>query len=163
MIQNYLKLAWPNLTKSKIFSFINIFGLAAGTLCSLYIILYVQDQYGYDKQHKDVQDLYRITTIWSAQEYKYNWATVTAPVAAAMKHDFPQVLDYTRAVPAIEMDHHLFKYKDNSFYEKDGLYCDSNFFSFFRRSRSSKEISATAFPPPASVAAWWSSNSCCRS
>lgn len=37
MIQNYLKLAWRNLTKSKIFSFINIFGLAAGTLCVFFV------------------------------------------------------------------------------------------------------------------------------
>lgn len=131
MLQNYLKLAWRNLTKSKTFGFINTFGLAAGTLCSLYIILYVQDQYSYDKNFKDVRDLYRLTTIWSAQEYTNNWATVTAPVAPALKSDFPQVLDYTRAVPAIGMDHHLLKYKEKSFYEKDGLYCDSNFFSLF--------------------------------
>src|ERR1700761_2251559 len=80
MIQNYIRLAWRNLTKSKTFGFINIFGLAAGTLCSLYIILYVQDQYSYDKQHKEVQNLYRVNTFWTAQDDKgRDWATVTAP------------------------------------------------------------------------------------
>ena len=131
MLKNYLKLAWRNLTKSKTFGFINIFGLAAGTLCSLYILLYVQDQYSYDKHFKDVQNIYRLTTIWTVQDDKANWATVTAPVAPAMKRDFAQVLDYTRVVPAIGVDHHLLRYKDKSFYEKNGLYCDSNFFSIF--------------------------------
>ncbi len=131
MLQNYLKLAWRNLTKSKTFGFINIFGLAAGVLCSLYIILYVQDQYSYDKHFKDAADIYRVTTIWTTQEGSGNWATVTAPVGAAMKNDFPQVLDYTRVIPSIGIDHHLLQYKDKSFYEKDGVYADSSFFTIF--------------------------------
>jgi putative ABC transport system permease protein len=131
MLQNYLKLAWRNLTRSKTFGIINIFGLAAGTLCSLYILIYVQDQYSYDKHFDNVDDLYRLTTIWTVQDDKAPWATVTAPVAGALKKDFPQVEDFTRVLPAIGIDHHLLRYKDKSFYEKDGLYCDSNFFSFF--------------------------------
>ena len=131
MLQNYLKLAWRNLTKSKTFGFINIFGLAAGVLCSLYIILYVQDQYSYDKHFKDAADIYRVTTIWTSQEGSGNWATVTAPVAAAMKNDFPQVLDYARVIPSLGIDHHLLQYKDKAIYEKDGVYADSSFFSIF--------------------------------
>lgn len=130
MLQNYLKLAWRNLTKSKTFGFINLFGLAAGTLCSLYILLYVQDQYSYDKHFKDVRDLYRLTTFWSGPDDKANWATVTAPVAPAMQKDFAQVLDYTRVIPAIGIDHHLLRYKDKSFYEKDGLYSTPISFPF---------------------------------
>jgi putative ABC transport system permease protein len=131
MLQNYLKLAWRNLTKSKTFGFINIFGLAAGVLCSLYIILYVQDQYSYDKHFKDAADIYRINTIWTVQDDKGNWATVTAPVAPAMKKDFAQVLDYTRVIPAVGVDHHLLRFKDKSFYEKVGIYADSSFFTIF--------------------------------
>src|SRR5450756_759565 len=104
MIKNYLKIAWRNLIKSKTFSFINLFGLAAGTLCSLYIILYVQDQYSYDKHHKNATDIYRITTLWTVQGDKGSWATVTAPVAPAMKNDFGEVMEYTRIVPTIGSD-----------------------------------------------------------
>jgi len=57
MIKSYLKTALRFLLKNKTFSFINIFGLAAGTLCCLYILLYVQDQYSYDKQHKNANDI----------------------------------------------------------------------------------------------------------
>jgi putative ABC transport system permease protein len=62
MLKSYLKTAWRFLLKNKTFSFINIIGLATGTLCCLYILLYVQDQYSYDKQHKDAQNIYRVTT-----------------------------------------------------------------------------------------------------
>jgi putative ABC transport system permease protein len=131
MLKNYLTLAWRNLTRSKTYGFINIFGLAAGTLCCLYILLYVQDQYSYDKHFADAKDLYRLTTIWTVQEDKGNWATVTAPVAPAMKKDFGEVVDYARIVPAIGVDHHLLRYKDRSFYEKAGVYADSSLFSMF--------------------------------
>lgn len=44
MIRNYLKIAFRFLLKNKTFNLINILGLAVGTLCCLYIILYVSDQ-----------------------------------------------------------------------------------------------------------------------
>ena len=62
MIKSYLKTAVRFLLKNKTFSFINIFGLAAGTLCCLYILLYVHQQYSYDKHHNHANDIYRITT-----------------------------------------------------------------------------------------------------
>ena len=62
MLKSYLKTAMRFLLKNKTFSFINIFGLAMGTMCSLYILLYVQDQYSYDKHHKDAQNIYRVTS-----------------------------------------------------------------------------------------------------
>ncbi len=53
MIKSYLKTALRFLLKNKTFSFINIIGLAMGTLCCLYILLYVQEQYSYDKHYKN--------------------------------------------------------------------------------------------------------------
>ncbi len=41
MFKNYLKTSFRFLLKNKTYSFINIFGLALGTLCCVYIILYV--------------------------------------------------------------------------------------------------------------------------
>ena len=48
MFKSYWKTAIRSLLKNKTFGFINIFGLAAGTFCCLYILLYVRDQYSYD-------------------------------------------------------------------------------------------------------------------
>jgi putative ABC transport system permease protein len=94
-------------------------------------VLYINDQYSYDKQHKDVADIYRITTLWTVQGEKNNWGTVTAPVAPTMKSDFSEVAQYTRMVPAIGIDHHLLTYKDKSLYESDAVFADSTLFDVF--------------------------------
>jgi len=131
MFKIYFKTAIRFLQKNKTFSLINVTGLAIGTLCCLYIVLYVQDQYSYDKQHHNVQDIYRINTIWTIQNDKGNWATVTMPVAPAMKNDFPEVEEYARIIPGVGMDHHLLTYKEKSLYVNDAVYADSTLFRIF--------------------------------
>ena len=59
MLQSYLKTAVRFLRKNRAFSLMNLIGLALGTLCCLYIILYVKDQYSYDRQfdqHRSLAD-----------------------------------------------------------------------------------------------------------
>jgi len=133
MFNSYLKTAFRFLLQHKTFSFINIFGLTMGTLCCLYIVLYVSDQYSYDKQHADVQDIYRINQhgISKAQGSEAYVCTVVAPIAPLMKKDFAEVAQFTRVVPFLGVDQHLMKYKNKVLYEKDAVYVDSTFFSVF--------------------------------
>ena len=60
MFRNYLKIAWRNLQKNKLFSSINILGLALGIACSLLIILWVQDEKRIDAFHTNSKYLYSI-------------------------------------------------------------------------------------------------------
>jgi putative ABC transport system permease protein len=60
MFRNYFKIAWRNLQKSKVFSSINILGLALGIACSLLIMLWVQDEKSMDAFHKNRKHLYSI-------------------------------------------------------------------------------------------------------
>jgi len=133
MIKSYLKTAWRFLLKNKTFSLINIVGLATGTLCCLYILLYVQDQYSYDKQHKDVKDIYRITTSLELTGDKHNSATSSPPITPAMKNDFGEVLQFTRLVTTegFGAKQHLLRYKEKSFYQQNAAYVDSTFFDVF--------------------------------
>ncbi|AYL99182.1 ABC transporter permease [Mucilaginibacter celer] len=133
MLKSYLKTAWRFLLKNKTFSLINIVGLATGTLCCLYILLYVQDQYSYDKQHKDVKDIYRITTTLELTGDKHDGAASSPPIAPAMKNDFGEVLQYTRLVntDGFGAKQHLLRYKEKSFYQQDAVYVDSTFFDMF--------------------------------
>ncbi len=62
MFKNYFKIAWRNLSRNKIYSFINIAGLSIGLACAMLIILYVKDEVSYDRFHKNVGNIYRITT-----------------------------------------------------------------------------------------------------
>ena len=62
MIRNYLKIAWRNLLKNKLYSFINIFGLAIGLTCFLLISLYVLEELSYDRYFKDTERIYRVNS-----------------------------------------------------------------------------------------------------
>lgn len=133
MFKSYLKTALRFLLKNKTFSFINIIGLAVGTLCCLYILLYVQEQYSYDKHHKDANDIYRVTTSLQLTGDKHNNSTCSPPIAPTMKADFPEVLQYTRVIntAGLGAKQHLLRYKEKSFYEHDAIYVDSTYFSMF--------------------------------
>jgi len=132
MIKSYFKTAFRFLLKNKTFSLINIFGLATGTLCCLYILLYVQEQYSYDKHHKDVNYIYRVTSDILLSGDRRQDATCSPPIAPAMKRDFPEILEYTRVIPpTLGSAKQLLVYKEKSFYETDEVYVDSTFFNVF--------------------------------
>ena len=61
MFKNYLKIAWRNLIKNKLYSIINITGLSVGVACSMLIFLYVSNELSYDEFHKDAEQIYRTT------------------------------------------------------------------------------------------------------
>ena len=133
MIKNYFKTAIRFLLKNRTFSFINLIGLSLGTLCCLYILLYLQEQYSYDRWEDHASDIYRVNTDMKLLGDRHHMARTSPPIAATMKRDFPEVEQYTRAFDAaiFGADQHLFKYKDRSFYERQTLYVDSTFFQVF--------------------------------
>ena len=131
MFKNYFKVAIRFLLKNKPFSFINIIGLSIGTICCLYILLYVKDQYSYDKHHKDADRIFRITTSLAMRGDKHTNATCSPPIAPAIKRDFPEVEQFTRIISDFGSTQHLLRYKDKSLYEKDAAFVDSTFFDVF--------------------------------
>lgn len=133
MFKSYFKTAWRFLIKNKTFGFINIFGLTLGTLCCLYILLYVTDQFGYDKHHADARDLYRVVCHYKIKTdgSQQDVSTTSAQTAPVIKQDLPEVAQYTRVIPFAGIDQHLLHYKDKSLYEKNPLYVDSTFFEVF--------------------------------
>src|ERR1700744_5089767 len=130
MLKSYFKTAIRFLLKNKMFSCINVFGLAVGTLCCLYILLYVQDQYSYDKHHKDAQNIYRVTSSLELTGDKHNSACASPPIAPAIKSDFPEVVQFARLFSSdlLGNNNSMLKYKDKSFYETGLVYVDSTFF-----------------------------------
>jgi putative ABC transport system permease protein len=60
MIGNYLLVAFRNIVRHKLYSFINIAGLAVGLTCAIFIILFVRDQLSYDRWIPGTQNLYRL-------------------------------------------------------------------------------------------------------
>ena len=131
MFRNYLLTAIRNLRRNPRFFVINITGLAIGTLCCLYIVLYVEDQYSYDRQHRAVGDIYRIDSqldLPGGESIPIGAAS--PPIAPALKRDFPAVEQYARVVPTASfgVKEHKVRYGDKVFNEKDVMFADSTFF-----------------------------------
>ncbi len=133
MIRNYLKIAWRNLMKNKIFSFINIFGLAIGLACCMLITLYVYHELSYDSHHKNLKQLYQLGTIFVKEGKEDRTANTPAPMAKAMQQEFPEIEMSARLLKAFSDDKTLLQYNSvngqrKSFYETSGYLADSAFF-----------------------------------
>src|SRR4249919_3566135 len=81
MIKNYLTVAFRNLWKNKVFSLINILGLAIGICASLIIFLIVQHDFTFDKFHKDSESIYRVVSNFKFGGETYHNSGVSFPMA----------------------------------------------------------------------------------
>jgi putative ABC transport system permease protein len=96
MIKSYFKIAWRNLSKHKVFSLINIFGLAIGIASFWVIALYVTDELSYDRFNTKADRIFRVTQHGTWNGGKFDLAITSAPYAAALKNDFPEVENTVR-------------------------------------------------------------------
>jgi putative ABC transport system permease protein len=97
MFRNYLIVAFRNLIRHKLYSFINIAGLTVGLTCAIFIILFVRDQLSYDRWIPGTENLYRIETAVNlpGKPHKPN-ARTPFPAAQAMLDQIPEVQARTR-------------------------------------------------------------------
>jgi putative ABC transport system permease protein len=138
MIKTYFKIAWRNLMKNKVFSFINVFGLSAGLACCMLIALYIHNETTYDSYHKQADNIYQVgTTFIKGGQKDENKPNTPAPVAEGMKREFPEVVASTHILGLFADDKTLLQYNAGnnnavkSFYETKGYLTDSSFFSVF--------------------------------
>jgi len=129
MFRNYLIFAFRNLKRHKIYSFINIFGLAVGMTCAILILLWIQDELSYDRFHKNANDIYRVVEKWqySSGEMDYNRVT-PGPLAPVLKADYPEIIHSTRFYGGYEK--WQLTYDEKSYLSPGGA-ADSDFFSIF--------------------------------
>lgn len=133
MFKNYLKIALKNIRRNKIFSFINIFGLAIGMACSLLIFLFVKDELSYDHFNKDANSIYRVVKNFTNDDGTMLPDATTPPaLAPAMQREIPDVVCTTRLFANPDWGQNfLFKYNNKKFNEQKIFFADSNFFNVF--------------------------------
>jgi putative ABC transport system permease protein len=94
MLFNYLKVGLRNLLKYKVFSFINVFGLAAAMSVCMLIILMLADQKSHDQFNVNKDRIYRILS--DGPDFRHPYATSSSPLAAVLQKDYPVVQTTTR-------------------------------------------------------------------
>lgn len=99
MIRNYLKIAFRSLWRSKAHSVINIIGLSLGIACCILIVLFVKDEWTFDRFHSNADRIYRVYAKedWGADQQFFNVAT-PFPMGPALKENFPEVEAQVRLV-----------------------------------------------------------------
>ncbi len=96
MLRNYLKIGIRNLVKNRVYSAINIGGLALGIACCLLITLYVYDELSYDRFNTHYKHIYRIVERQKQPEGIFDVAMTPGPLADAIGKSFPEVQRTTR-------------------------------------------------------------------
>ncbi|SDH01189.1 ABC transporter permease [Chitinophaga filiformis] len=126
MLQSYLKIALRNLWKNKLFTTINITGLALGLACSLLIIFHVKQELNYDKGYSKADRIFRVTMLGRG-EGAQNWAATSFPTGPALQEEIPEVV--TTARLHRPYPYQVFSYTApdgtlSKFEEKDGFFAD---------------------------------------
>ncbi|MDX2246819.1 MAG: ABC transporter permease [Bacteroidia bacterium] len=129
MYKNYLKIAWRSMLRQKLYSFINISGLAIGLTCFLLIFLYVQHELSYDRFYENADQIYRVYQRMEGNTYlgTDKVAYTTVGLAPTLVAEYPEVNHAT----TIRDRSSLLSYNENNFYE-EGINADPHFFEVFR-------------------------------
>lgn len=101
MLKNYLIIAIRQIWKNKLFSALNIFGLATSLAICLLIILILLDQFGYDQFHENKDRIYRVISSRSAKNeaiQKATFATTALSLGARLKENYPFIENTVRTV-----------------------------------------------------------------
>ncbi len=126
MFKNYFKIAFRNLRRNKIYSFINIAGLSIGLACAMLIILYVKDEVSFDKFHKNVSNVYRIVAKSKHNGIEYKDGNTGFLQGPRFAQNIPGIQSFVRVQSGAEDIK-----TGTEIQSQDLLYVDSSFFSVF--------------------------------
>ncbi len=143
MIQNYLKIAFRNLLRNKVYSFINIAGLALGISAFLFILEYISFEKSVNQFHANLPNIYRLLNENAKGE---TWAQIEPGWATKAKERFPEIKEFCRVADGVASGIGKNEAKNISFREEKIAYAEGNFFSFF--SFPLKAGSITGFNKP---------------
>jgi len=130
MFKNFIKVAVRNITRHKVFSWINIIGLSVGLACSILIALFVFDELSYDEFHTHADRIYRVAIDGSFQGNDLAGSSTGAPVGNILVNKIPEVKKSVRLVN-YNYERATVKIGNKSFKETNLFYTDSTFFDVF--------------------------------
>jgi len=147
MFRNYLVTALRNIIRHKLYSAINIAGLAVGLACAIFIALFTQDELSYDKWVPDTGNLYQVDVTMHLPSLP-DWVTAVAPfpLTAFMKDHLPEVTAIARLWP----QHMTVNVGDRQFAEAIGE-VDPGFFQVIRLPLISGDPAQVLLQPESAV------------
>jgi predicted permease len=145
MIKNFFTVAIRSFLRQKLYSLINVAGLASGLVCVLFIYLWVVDEVTKDKFHREGEKIYRVVSNLSLTEGEIlTWTVVPGPLAEDIADNFKDVEIVVRAAG----DQMVLEYEGEKFTER-GYFADPKFFDLF----SFRILKGKPFTKPGDVSA----------
>lgn len=131
MIKNYFKIAWRNIRANKLFTVLNIAGLAIGLCVCIILFSFVNTELSFDKMYSNSENIYRVN-METTGEYDFEtWATMPNAVGPAIVQDIPQVKKMTRLIKDDFGATASLKIGDKNFTENALYLADSTIFKMF--------------------------------
>ena len=131
MLQHYIKIALRSLLKNKIYTAINLSGLAIGSACCLLISLYVYDEISYDKFFDDSERIYRVAL---ERQYPTNtryFGSSPVNLATTLKENYDEVEHAGRIYRMFFQNQLTVQIEDRAFIETKFLFADNDFLDVF--------------------------------
>lgn len=128
---NYLLTSFRSLKRHKAFFAINLTGLITAMTCSLFALIYVNDELQFDKQHRDIDRTYRLYKHYvnpaeNIDHFTYETSGMMGPT---MTDEYAEIQEYVRVCPWFSKA--IISYEQNNFGTEDLYFADSSFFKFF--------------------------------
>lgn len=136
MLQNYIKIGFRSLLKNKVYSLINVLGLAVGIASCLLILIHVEDELSFDKFHEKTDRIYKVALERIYPDHVTYYAFVPHSYAGVMVQDFAEVKNAVRIFGGGGNNPIMVRYVDENdeekaFEETRFIAADSNFFDLF--------------------------------
>jgi putative ABC transport system permease protein len=128
MLKNYFTIAWRNIRKHKLYSAINIVGLAVGMAACIVITLFVFYERSFDRMH--TRNIYRLNEVqkFPGMLASQKVALSMFPMGPTLKNDFPEILNYTRVN---WNDEYQMTFGEKRLYYKHTYFVDTSFLAIF--------------------------------
>jgi putative ABC transport system permease protein len=128
MLKNYLTIAWRNIRKHKLYSAINIVGLAVGMAACIVITLFVFYERSFDRMH--TRNIYRLNEVqkFPGMLASQKVALSMFPMGPTLKNDFPEIINYTRIN---WNDDYQMTFGEKRIYYKHSYFVDTSFLTIF--------------------------------
>lgn len=130
MFQHYLKMAFRNQAKNKLFSVINLLGLSIGLAVSVLIINYVSYEFSFDKFHSKKDRIYRVESkFYEADRLTDDWGTSSFGYGSAISSEMTGIEDYVRI--GVQSTEQTVSYHEKRSRENGIAYAGNSFFNVF--------------------------------
>jgi len=127
MLMNYLTVAFRNLVRNRVYSAVNILGLAVGIAFCILTFLFVRNEWTYDAFHETADRIYRIVLREEIRDREYLSAMMPDFMGPALAEEIPEIERFARLRKSLSS---VVRYRDR-FFTEEILFADASFLNMF--------------------------------